>query len=269
MPQAPIELLAQDISKSFGEKSVLAKIGLEVARGQLLAIVGSSGSGKTVLLHIISGLMAPDHGRVLAADHSRPDAPLTDLASLDGDGLDALRTAWGVVFQHNALFSGSVHENMAIILRERGVAEDEIDRRAIAGLKAVALNPDEVLSKDRDELSGGMAKRVAIARAIAIDPALFFFDEPTTGLDPVIGGQIHELIYDTHMTRRADGLERTTIVVTHDKDLLRRIRPRVVLLADGGFCFDGSYDEFARDDACGQAQAYIREMPVLHARRLS
>src|SRR5207247_1758409 len=95
---------------------------------------------------------------------------------------------------------------------------------------AVALEVDEVIGKGRDELSGGMAKRVAIARAIAVDPAVIFYDEPTTGLDPVISGHIHELVYKVHHRPLPDGTPRTSIVVTHDKELLRRVEPRVVML---------------------------------------
>jgi phospholipid/cholesterol/gamma-HCH transport system ATP-binding protein len=124
------------------------------------------------------------------------------------------------------------------------------------------------MGKQREALSGGMAKRVAIARAIAVDPAVIFYDEPTTGLDPVISGRIHELIFSLHhraVEGAAAGRERTSVVVTHDKELLRRVRPRVVMLHDQGVCFDGPYEEFERTD-CEPAREYLRAMPVLHAR---
>jgi phospholipid/cholesterol/gamma-HCH transport system ATP-binding protein len=270
-PRPPVELTASAIHKSFGEQHVLTDISITVRRGDLVAIVGGSGSGKTVLMHILAGLMPIDQGLVLAADHSAEGSPLVDLAKLDADKLDEIRLWWAVVFQKNALFSGTVYDNIAILLREHHemagsgeLSDDEILTRARESLAASALDVDAVLYKDRDALSGGMAKRVAIARAIAIDPALIFYDEPTTGLDPVISGHIHELIWNTHNRPRADGTQRTSIIVTHDKDLLRRLQPRIVMLHKGHIAFDGPYEEFqAAPD--GPAREYLQAMPVLHA----
>lgn len=268
------ELRAAGISKSFGDRTVLKDIDLEAHRGDLVCIVGGSGSGKTVLLHILAGLLQPDAGSVEAADHSAPGAPLVRLSDLDRDGLDRVRLSWAVVFQRNALFSGSVRENIALLLREhaamspgdsREPTEEEITQRARQSLADAALDPDDVLEKDRDALSGGMAKRVAIARAIAIDPALIFYDEPTTGLDPVISGRIHELVFNTHHRPRADGTRRTTVIVTHDKDLLRRLEPRVVMLYHGRAVFDGPYRSFVSVRG-GPAEEYLQAMPVLQSR---
>jgi len=191
----PVEIAARELAKSFDEHRVLESISLRVAPGEIVAIVGSSGCGKTVLLDHLIGLLEPTSGSVLAVDHSQAQLPLVDLAALDDQGLDRLRLYWAVVFQRNALFSGTVHENIALWLREHlGMPEDQIVARAERALNAVGLDVGDVLEKDRDALSGGMAKRVAIARAIAIDPVLIFYDEPTTGLDPVVSGHIHELI---------------------------------------------------------------------------
>lgn len=272
MNAEPIEIEAKGLGKSFGDHAVLADINVGVRRGELVAIVGGSGSGKTVLMHLLAGLLEPSVGSVFAADHSREGAPLTELSSLDGDGLDVIRRHWSMVFQKNALFSGSVRENCSLILREHGgLTDDEIDARVREGLRAVAMDPDAVLDKDRDELSGGMAKRVAIARAVAIDPALIFFDEPTTGLDPIIGGQIHELIWATHRRPRRVGggsEKRTTIIVTHDRELLRRLGPRVIMLENsrgaGRVCEDVPYERFGTRG--GPAAEYLRQMPVLHGR---
>lgn len=258
-------MAAEGVGKSFSGREVLRGVTVSVRRGEIVAIVGGSGSGKTVLLHILAGLLSPDVGRVLAADHSSPGAPLRDLSALSESEFDAVRMSWGMVFQKNALFSGTVRENCALILRERGVSEVEIDRRVRAALEAVALDPAGVMGKDRDELSGGMAKRVAIARAIATDPALMLYDEPTTGLDPVISGHIHGLIWREHLRPRSDGSARTTVLVTHDKELLRRIRPRVVMLHGAGVCSDSPYDRFGGGD-CPPAAEYLAAMPVLHAR---
>lgn len=261
-----VEIRVERLSKSFGDRAVLSGLDFDVMRGQIVAIVGASGSGKTVLLHLMAGLIEPTAGRVMVADHSSPDAPLVDLRELDEDGRDRVRMSWAMVFQRNALFSGSVFENVALLLREHtDLDEAGIAERVRASLKAAALDVEDVIQKDRDELSGGMAKRVAIARAIAIDPALMFYDEPTTGLDPMVAGQIQDLIWNTHYLPREAGGARTTVIVTHDKDLLRRLHPRVVMLHQSRICFDAPYERLA-GSGCEAAEEYLRAMPVLHAR---
>ncbi len=266
-PEAePIEIRAQGLGKAFGQHWVLRGVDLQIARAELVAIVGMSGSGKTVLLDLLTGLLEVSEGRVLIADHAEAGSPLVELSELDEQDLDALRMHWAIVFQHNALFSATVRENCALWLRENArMSEKEIDKRVRWALKAAALDVDSVIDKHRDALSGGMAKRVAVARAIAMDPAIIFYDEPTTGLDPIVAGEIHGLIWDTHNLARADGTRRTSVLVTHDKDLLRRLRPRVIMLHKGGVCYDGPYDEFGKD-GCGIAGEYLSAMPVLHAR---
>ncbi|MCG3123725.1 MAG: Arginine transport ATP-binding protein ArtM [Phycisphaerales bacterium] len=271
----PLELQAKELVKSFGEQPVIRKISLDIARGEMVCVVGGSGSGKTVLMHMLAGLLATDAGRVWAADHSLPSAPLVDLATLDSDAIDRVRLHWAVVFQKNALFSGTVFDNIALLLREHHamarpmdppIDDDLVREKASMALTAVALNAADVIDKDRDALSGGMAKRVAIARAIAIDPALIFYDEPTTGLDPVISGHIHELIFSTHHAARSSGTARTSLIVTHDKELLRRLQPRVLMLHEGEIAFDGPYSAF-QSQPTGPAHDYLQAMPVLHARR--
>jgi phospholipid/cholesterol/gamma-HCH transport system ATP-binding protein len=260
------EIRASALSKSFGDHVVLDSIDLEIARGEIVAIVGMSGSGKTVLLDLLTGLLEPSAGRVFIADHALEGAPLVELNELEEEELDALRMHWAIVFQHNALFSGTVRENCSLWLRENArLPQKQIDERVRWALKSAALDVDAVIDKKRDELSGGMAKRVAVARAIAMDPAIIFYDEPTTGLDPIVAGEIHELIWDTHRLPRADGLQRTSVIVTHDKELLRRLRPRVVMLHQGGVCYDGPYEGFGQD-GCEIAEEYLRAMPVLQAR---
>lgn len=286
-PQSSVEISAERLDKSFGEHAVLRDINITIRPGEIVCIVGSSGSGKTVLLDLLIGLLAPTRGRVLAADHNvapelQVGAPLKDLGSCSDDELDLIRLHWAVVFQRNALFSGSVCENIAFWLREHTLLDEHaIEARIRESLAGVALDVEDVIRKDRDNLSGGMAKRVAIARAIACDPLVMFYDEPTTGLDPVVSGTIHELIYKTHHLPSGEGFafrdldgrrplgravaHRTTIIVTHDRDLLRRIRPRVIMLDRAGVCFDGPYDHFGGPD-CPPAQAYLSQMPVLHGR---
>lgn len=264
--QSPVEVRAEGLAKSFGDHAVLEGVDLEIRRSEIVAIVGMSGSGKTVLLDLLTGLLEPSAGQVLIADHARPGAPLVELAELGEEDLDALRLHWAIVFQHNALFSATVRENCALWLRENArMSEKEIEKRVRWALESAALDVDRVINKHRDELSGGMAKRVAVARAIAMDPAIIFYDEPTTGLDPIVAGEIHELIWNTHNLARHDGTARTSIIVTHDKELLRRLRPRVIMLHQGGVCYDGPYDDFGKD-GCGIAGEYLAAMPVLHAR---
>lgn len=284
------EIVVHNIVKRFGEKTVLQGISFEIKAGEMVAIVGASGGGKTVLLDHLTGLMAPTEGSVRVADHTVKETPLVDLNGINEDRLDLVRLAWAIVFQRNALFSGTVQDNIALWLREHsGLTDAEIVARVRESIKAAALDVDDVINKDRDSLSGGMAKRVAIARAIASDPLVLFYDEPTTGLDPVISAHIHDLIWNIHHTPRAvdhssvaadqiDGpnapaapdasvrpATRTSIIVSHDRELLRRISPRVIMLEAGKVIFDGDYEGFVK---CKHptAQQYLRVMPELHGR---
>jgi phospholipid/cholesterol/gamma-HCH transport system ATP-binding protein len=257
-----LEIRVEGLHKAFGEVPVLKGIDLDIPRRDLVAIIGASGCGKSVLLHHIIGHLKPDRGRVLVADHEQPAAPLVDLATLGADGLDRIRIHTAVVFQRNALFSATVYENIALWLREiKHMDEAAIRVRAREALDAVGFRGDTtVMGKDRSELSGGMAKRVALARALAMRPYTIFYDEPTTGLDPTNARQIHDLILATHAQ---EGVERTTVIITHDKDLLRRLSPRVVMLDDGRVYFDGPYAQFEATDS-DIIRPYLEAMPALH-----
>jgi phospholipid/cholesterol/gamma-HCH transport system ATP-binding protein len=261
-----LEIRVEKLHKSFGENYVLRGVNLSVDRGEMMAIVGGSGCGKTVLLELMIGQMRADHGRIWLADHESDGSPLVDLATLDDAGMDRLRIHWAVVFQRNALLSGTVAESVSLpLLLVKGLEEKETRRWVQPALQAVGLNPHEVLLIKRDELSGGTAKRVAIARALAMEPLLIFFDEPTTGLDPESSDLIQDLILKTYQTIQ-DGFRRTTLIVTHDKDLLYRLRPRVVMLHDGTIFFDGSYSSFEESDS-PIIRPYFELMPVLHGSR--
>lgn len=267
-PRGPQEIRVEDLHKAFGGNAVLCGVDLDVHRGEIVAIVGRSGSGKTVLLDHIIGQLKPDRGRVLVANHELPGAPLIDLATLDEEGMDAIRLHWAVVFQRNALFSGTVYENIALWLREIKRLDDQVILpKARAAAESVGLDPDTVLQKNRDELSGGMAKRVAVARALAMDPILMFYDEPTTGLDPEHATQIHDLICDTHRRGLDGGVQRTTVIITHDKDLLYRLRPTVIMLHEGRVFFDGSYRDFERSGS-PVIRPYFNLMPALQQREV-
>jgi len=260
---AGIEIQIEGLSKAFGDHRVLRGIDLEVKRGEMVAFIGGSGCGKTVLLNHVLGKLEPDEGVVRVADHERDGAPLVDLADLNTSDMDILHTHWGVVFQMNALFSGSVFDNIRLWLHEIKHLEDEdIVPIARGVLAAVALdNSDDFLGTDVNSLSGGMAKRLAVARALSMNPDAIFYDEPTTGLDPTSAAQIQDLILETH-ERDADR-QRTTIIITHDKDLLNRLKPRTVMLFEGRVFFDGPFEDFAASTS-PTIRPYFDLMPVLH-----
>lgn len=263
--ERPIEVHVERLYKSFNGHAVLQGVDLEFRQGDIVAIVGGSGAGKTVLLDHMVGLLKPDRGRVLVADHSRPGAPLVDLAKLEPEEFDRVRMHWALVFQKNALLSGTVFQNIALWLKENtNLNSTQIYERARKALDAVGFKGDEtIMNKRRGELSGGMAKRVAVARAIAMQPKIIFYDEPTTGLDPQNAAKIHELICSTHDAAWEAGGTQTTVIITHDKDLLHRLRPRIVMLFEGRVFFDGSYDEFEQSDS-EIIRPYFELMPVLH-----
>ena len=174
---------------------------------------------------------------------------------------------WGVVFQRNALFSGTVFDNIALWLREvKDLDDAAIEKVARRVLKAVDLPAtDEFLAQPTEGLSGGMAKRLAVARALSMDPATLFYDEPTTGLDPTSAAHVHDLIAATHAETRPGRPPRTTIIITHDKDLLQRLEPRIVLLNEGRVSFDGSLGEFEASSS-PVIRPYFELMPSLHER---
>ena len=275
MPAAEAkEVVLEGIHKSFGDKPVLQGVDLSIPPGQLMAIVGGSGCGKTVLLKLVMAHYPPDAGRVLVADHEADPgadgvAPLQDLSTLDEAGMDRIRTHWSIVFQRNALVTGDVFENLAILPREvKGMSDEAIMPLARKSLVDVGLDPDAVMHRDREELSGGMAKRVAVARALVMDPVVVMYDEPTAGLDPEMSAQIAGLIGASHraqpgMAAARPGIRRTSIVVTHDTGLLQRLRPRIVMLHAGRVHFDGTFEAFAASDDA-HIRPYRAQMGLLH-----
>ncbi|RAU23754.1 ABC transporter [Paramagnetospirillum kuznetsovii] len=260
-----MEIRVEGLCKAFDDRAVLRGVDLAIPSGNFVAVVGGSGCGKTVLLNHVLGLLQPDRGRVLVAAPDLPGCPLVDLADLGPNDLDDLHTHWGVVFQRNALFSGTVLDNIGLWLEEvRHLGEAAIADIAAEVLGAVGLPAGrDFLDSRVDSLSGGMAKRIAIARALAMNPRCMFFDEPTTGLDPVTAAQIQDLLLSTHGDA-ASGL-RTTVIITHDKDLLSRLRPRVVMLHDGQVSFDGPFEAFEASES-PIIRPYFELMPVLHQR---
>ena len=270
------EVVIEDLHKAFDGKPVLEGVNLRIDRGEMVAIVGGSGCGKTVLLKHITGHFTADTGRVWVADHEastngQGEAPLLEIGTASEDKLDEVRMHWAVVFQRNALLTGDVFDNLAMLPRElRAMTNEQILPLAVKALKDVGLDPELVLHRSRDMLSGGMAKRVAVARALVMDPVLILYDEPTSGLDPEMCVQIHDLIKATHHTQpqiaaERNGAVRTTIVVTHDTELLRRLKPRVVMLHAGRVLFDGSFEAFTQS-ADPHIAPYLQQMHMLHQR---
>lgn len=267
-----VEIEIKDLRRSFGGNHVLRGVDLTIYRGDIVALVGGSGCGKTVLLNHILGLLKADSGRILVSDHDLPGMSLVDITSIAAAKLDKICAHWGVVFQSNALFSGTVYDNLALWLSEvRNMDLNGILPIAKSVLESVSLPSDEsFFDLDVNDLSGGMAKRLAVARALAMDPVVIFYDEPTTGLDPTSSVQIHDLIVATHNQGQAQGQgkghDRTTVIITHDKDLLRRLRPRTVMLHEGLVYFDGSLSEFEKSSS-PYVRPYFDTMPALHQRQ--
>jgi len=220
----------ENIHKSFGFKRVLCGVNLEVYDSETLVIVGSSGMGKSVLLKTIVGLVKPDTGSVLIEDIN-----ITKCSSSD---LHLARKRVGYVFQEAALFDSlSIFENVAFGLRTlTSLKEDEIKQRVRRCLEMVCLNNVESLRPS--ELSGGMKKRVGIARAVAYKPRYILYDEPTAGLDPVMSDIINELIM--YLKKH---LKVTSIIVTHDMKSAYKIADRIMMLHEGKMIFDGGPEE--------------------------
>ena len=221
------------LTKRYGGRAVLDGLDFDVARGECFAILGRSGSGKSVTLRQLVGLERPDSGTVSFDG--------TDLATLSERDLYPVRRRVSMLFQSGALFdSMTVAENVGFPMREvGGLDEESIARRVRERLDMVGLPGIE--GRMPADLSGGMRKRVALARAIALDPEAVLFDEPTTGLDPMTSATIGELI-----RRATRHLGATAIVVTHDLALARRVADRLAFLDAGRFRFLGDWDELDR-----------------------
>jgi phospholipid/cholesterol/gamma-HCH transport system ATP-binding protein len=222
---------ARDLRKRFGRAEVLRGVSFALDRDETLVIMGGSGSGKTVLLRTIAGLLRPDGGELRVFG--------IDITSLTEEELLPIRRRMGYVFQGAALFDSlTVYENVAFPLREHtSLPEAEIRRRVLHVLSLVGLGED-VLAKLPSELSGGMRKRVGIARALVIEPEMLLFDEPTAGLDPTNSKMVGELIL-----KLKDGVCDTSIVVTHDIELARTVADRVAILIDGRFAILGPVND--------------------------
>jgi phospholipid/cholesterol/gamma-HCH transport system ATP-binding protein len=230
-----LSIILDDVHKAFGEKEILRGFSLEVKEGETVALIGASGSGKSVTLKHIVGLIQPDRGRVEVDGTAVVGLPRVDLYEL--------RRKVGYVFQFAALFdSMTIAENVGMGLRRiRGMTEEQIRVRVEESLAVVDL----VGFEDRfpSEISGGQRKRVGLARGIATRPGYLLYDEPTTGLDPVTTTVIDRLILRTR-----DELQVTSIVVTHDMDSAYRVADRIGMLHEGRVRFIGTPDEVRSTD---------------------
>ncbi len=228
---APTVIELEDVWLAF-DRPVLRGVDLNVREGETVAVLGESGTGKSTLLKLILRLLVPDRGRVCVFGE--------DIVNLSFEEALAIRRHMGMVFQYAALFDSlTVYENVAYALRENtDLPEGEIEAIVRERLEFVNLDPDRVMAQLPGELSGGMRERVGIARAIAADPEIVLYDEPTAGLDPLAVDTIVDL------TRKLQAeLGVTSIVVTHDIDAGFRVANRVNLLRDGRIVFEGTPEE--------------------------
>jgi len=243
-----------NIHKSFGAKRVLEGFNLEISEGETMALIGYSGTGKSVASKHIVGLLEPDQGEVWVDGREVPKLPRKELYEL--------RSHIGYVFQFAALFdSFSIGENIAMGLRKQGILKpSEIDTRIRESLELVDLPGVE--NKFPAELSGGMRKRVGIARAVALRPKYMLYDEPTTGLDPVTSATIDEL-----MIRMREALGVTSVVITHDMRSAYAVASRIAMLYEGRVRQVGTVDEIrnTRDPVVRQfieGRAHLEEMDL-------
>ncbi len=241
-PQGAV-IEVRDLHKALGGRPVLRGVNLRVRRGEIFVVLGRSGGGKTVLLKHLVGLLRPDRGEVFIEG--------TEITRLPERALDRVRLRMGMLFQEGALFDSlTVFENVAFPLREHTrLSFREIRRRVRECLKMVGLRSEEVEGLYPEALSGGMKKRVALARALALRPQIVLYDEPTSGVDPAMGREIHGLI-----ARLSRELEVTSVVVTHDWESAFPIADRVALLEGGRIAAEGPPEEFqASEDAAVRA----------------
>jgi phospholipid/cholesterol/gamma-HCH transport system ATP-binding protein len=232
---APV-IAVEDLHKSFGSQNVLDGISLAVKRGETLAVLGRSGTGKSVLLRLIIGLEKPDSGSVRI--HGQ------DIAGLSLDQLGEIRKKMGFLFQHAALYDSlTVEQNVAFPLQhhKKKMSESERDDRVKELLAEVGMEGD--LAKMPSDISGGMQKRVGLARALALEPDILLLDEPTAGLDPISAAEIDDLVLKLQQEHHM-----ASIVVTHDLHSAKTIADRLALLNEGKVVIEGSFAELQKSD---------------------
>ena len=236
------------VTKSFGPQRVLDGVSFQVKRGETLAVLGRSGTGKSVLLRIITGLQAPDSGSAVILGTNMSEAPKKDV--------NAVRTQMGFLFQHAALYDSlTVAENVAfpMVNHRHEVAANERAERVEALLKEVGLEGHG--GKMPSDISGGMQKRAGLARALALDPVVLLLDEPTAGLDPISSGEIDELILKLQQEHQL-----ASIVVTHDMISAKTIATRIALMDKGKVVIEGSFEDLQKSDEAFVSQFLHRDL---------
>ncbi len=224
-----------NLKKSFGRNTVLNNINLEIHRGENVVVLGKSGSGKSVLIKCMVGLIEPDEGKVVIFDQ--------EISEQSNEGLNLIRKKIGFLFQSAALYdSMTVRENIAFPLRDtKFESKEEIEALVIAALHNVGL--DDAIDKMPSELSGGMRKRVGLARTLIMKPEIILYDEPTTGLDPITSKEISRLILEIQKK-----FNTASIIITHDIECARITANRMVIIRDGIVAAEGTFADLSKSE---------------------
>lgn len=231
-----VKIKIRDLHKSFGKKEVLSGVDLDLYKGESLVVIGGSGTGKSVLIKCIQGLLTPDSGSI--------EIDGVDVTNKKHDVIEKMHSKMGMLFQGGALFDSlSVWENVAFdLIQNRGISRKEARIVAIKVLRQVGLGAD-IADLYPSELSGGMQKRVGLARAVITRPEIIFFDEPTTGLDPIMADVINDLIIES-----AKDLGATTLTITHDMTSARKIADKIAMLYQGKIIWYGTVKDLDKTD---------------------
>jgi len=225
-----------DLYKSFGSNDILKGVNLKVNKGENLVVLGKSGSGKSVTIKCLVGLVQADKGEIKVFG--------TDVTQLDNTQLNEIRPKIGFLFQNGALYdSMSVRENLAFTLRHhsKGISAEELETEVVSALENVGLA--DAIDKMPSELSGGMRKRIGLARTLIIKPEIILYDEPTTGLDSITSREISELILDIQKKYKT-----ASIIITHDMPCARITSNRIVILKEGVITAEGTYEELEKSE---------------------